>query len=59
MGLLEVTANLEGLGAVFTQLTTWIGNLVTTIAANPLLLVGPGIFVTGGVIGLGHRLIHG
>ena len=55
----EVTANLDGLGAVFTQLMTWIGNLVTTIASNPLLLVSLVVFVCGAVIGLAVRLIRG
>lgn len=55
----EVTANLDGLAAVFTQLNTWISSLVTTIASNPLLLVSVGIFVCGSVIGLAYRLIRG
>lgn len=55
----EVTANLDGLGAVFSQLMTWIGSLVTTIASNPLLLVSLGVFVCGSVIGLAVRLIRG
>ena len=55
----EVTANLDGLGAVFSQLMTWIGSLVTTIASNPLLLVSLGVFVCGAVIGLAVRLIRG
>lgn len=55
----EVTANLDGLSAVFTQLMTWIGSLVTTIASNPLLLVSLGVFVCGAVIGLAVRLIRG
>ena len=41
----EVTANLDGLTTVFTQLNTWISSLVTTIANNSLLLVSVGIFV--------------
>lgn len=56
---LEVTANLEGLTTVFTQLMTWLGTLVTTIASNPLLLVSVGIFAVGAVIGLASRLIRG
>lgn len=54
-----VTANLDGLTAVFSQLMTWIGSLVTTIATNPLLLVSLGVFVCGAVIGLAVRLIRG
>lgn len=55
----DVTANLDGLASVFTQLNTWISSLVTTIASNPLLLVSVGIFVCGAVIGLAYRLIRG
>lgn len=55
----EVTANLDGLATVFTQLNTWLSSLVTTIANNSLLLVSVGIFVTGAVIGLAYRLIRG
>ena len=55
----EITANLDGLSSVFTQLMMWIGSLVTTIASNPLLLVSLGVFVAGAVIGLAVRLIRG
>lgn len=55
----DVTANLDGLATVFTQLNTWISSLVTTIASNSLLLVSVGIFVCGAVIGLSYRLIRG
>lgn len=58
MMLLE-GGGLTGLGTVVTQFMTWIGNLVTTISDQPLLLVPVGIFVVGAVIGLGHRLIRG
>lgn len=57
--LAEVTANLDGLANVFTQLNTWISSLVTTIASNSLLLVSVGIFTCGSVIGLAYRLIRG
>lgn len=55
----DVTANLDGLTTVFTQLNAWISSLVTTIASNSLLLVSVGIFVCGAVIGLAYRLIRG
>lgn len=57
--LMEITTNLDGLTTVFSQLMTWMGTLVTTIASNPLLLVSLGIFVVGAVIGLAVRLIRG
>ena len=48
---------LEALGTIFTQIMTWVGSLVTTIASKPLLLLPVGIFVVGAVIGLAGRLI--
>ena len=52
-----VTTGLEALGTIFTQIMTWVGSLVTTIADQPLLLLPVGIFVVGAVIGLAGRLI--
>lgn len=45
------------LGTIFTQIMTWVGDLVTTISGEPLLLLPVGIFVVGAVIGLASRLI--
>lgn len=53
----EVTTSLDGVGTVFTQISTWVGNLVTTISNQPLLLIPVGIFAFGAVIGLCKRLI--
>lgn len=57
----DVTADtsLANLGTVFTQVTTWVKDIVTTVTASPVLMVGLGIFVTGAVIGLAYRLIRG
>lgn len=52
-----VVTNLDGIGIVFTQLMEWMGELVTVISANPLMLISTSIFVAGGVIGLGKRVI--
>ena len=58
LGETAVTGNgLEALGTIFQQIMTWVGNLVTTIADQPLLLLPVGIFVVGAVIGLAGRLI--
>ena len=48
---------LTALGTVFTQLMTWIGDICTTIATTPLLLLPVGIFVAGASIGLAKRFI--
>ena len=48
---------LESLQTIFTQLMTWLGDLVTTIVNKPILLLPVGIFVVGAVIGLASRLI--
>lgn len=53
----EATTSLTTLSQIFTQIMTWVGNLVTTIANEPLLLLPVGIFVVGAVIGLAGRLI--
>lgn len=53
----EVSTSLTTLGSVYTQLMSWIGTVVTTIASEPLLLLPVGIFVTGAVIGLAKRFI--
>lgn len=52
-------ASLTNLGTVFTQITQWVQNIVTTITASPILMVGLGIFVVGAIIGLAYRLIRG
>lgn len=52
-----VETGLTALGTIFTQIMTWVGDLVTTIADEPLLLLPVGIFVVGAVIGLASRLI--
>lgn len=57
---MEGAANgLTSLGDLFTQFTTWMGNIVTTMTAdgNELMLIPIGIFVVGAVIGLASRLI--
>lgn len=48
---------LTALGTIFTQIMTWVGSLVDTIADKPLLLLPVGIFCVGAVIGLAGRLI--
>lgn len=50
---------IQNLGAVVTQVWSWITNGLTTITSSPILLVGLGIFVAGAVIGLVYRLIRG
>ena len=52
-----IQTGMEALGTIFTQIMTWVGTLVTTIASQPLLLLPVGIFVVGAVIGLAGRLI--
>lgn len=52
-----VETGLTALGTIFTQVMSWVGDLVSTIADEPLLLLPVGIFVVGAVIGLASRLI--
>lgn len=54
-----VRTAMTGIGTIFTSLTGWMGNIVTTMTAegNELMLLPIGIFVVGAVIGLAGRLI--
>lgn len=53
----NVTGNLDSLKTVFSWLLTGIGDVVSTIATTPLLLLPVGLFVCGGIIGLAKRFI--
>lgn len=53
----NVSTSLVTLGQVYTQLMSWMGTVVSTIAEEPLLLLPVGIFITGAVIGLAKRFI--
>lgn len=57
----EVTASagITNLTSVLTSIWGWITTGLATIVSEPILLVGLGIFVSGAVIGLVYRLIHG
>lgn len=50
---------LTSLGTLFTQFTTWMGTIVSTItkSGNEIMLIPIGIFVVGAAIGLARRLI--
>lgn len=52
-----ISAGLSGVQSVVSYLFTEFGNLVTTIASQPLLLLPVGVFVCGAIIGLAKRLI--
>lgn len=54
-----ISAGLTGVQDVVSYLFTEFGNLVTTIAAQPLLLLPVGVFICGSIIGLAKRLIGG
>lgn len=40
-------------------ITDRMGDIVDTITANPIYLLGLGFWTVGGAIGLGYRLIRG
>lgn len=50
---------MTGIGTIFTALTGYMGNIVSTMTAegNELMLLPIGIFVVGAAIGLASRLI--
>lgn len=53
----NITGNLDSLKIVFEWLLTGVGDVVSTIAATPLLLLPVGLFACGGIIGLSKRFI--
>lgn len=56
-----VSNSMTSLGTIFSQFSTWMTSMVSTITAegNEILLLAVGIFVVGAVIGLARRLIGG
>ena len=50
---------MAGLGTLFTQFTSWMGSIVTTMTkeGNEIMLIPLGVFVVGASIGLAGRLI--
>lgn len=56
-----VNNSMTSLGTIFTQFSTWMTSMVSTITAegNEILLLAVGIFAVGAVIGLARRLIGG
>lgn len=56
---LEVTGALGNLQTAFDFVKTVFGGMVSTITAEPILLVPVAIFVAGGGIGLAMRMIRG
>lgn len=56
---LTASTGLEAVSTIFTQIMSWMGDLVTTIVQTPLLLIPVGVFLAGAVIGLAYRLIRG
>ncbi|MBR5544620.1 MAG: hypothetical protein IKU66_04025 [Clostridia bacterium] len=50
---------MASLTTLFTQFTTWMGSVVTTMTAegNEIMLIPVGIFCVGAAIGLAGRLI--
>lgn len=58
-GTTAISAGLSGVQSVVSYLFTEFGNLVTTIASQPLLLLPVGVFICGAIIGLAKRLIGG
>lgn len=45
------------LSTVATAVFGWVGNAVTTITSNPLLLLTTGFLVVGGAVGILGRLL--
>ncbi|MGN0150208.1 MAG: hypothetical protein ACI4C7_08185 [Clostridia bacterium] len=54
---MDTTATLDSLKTVVTYCFSLCGEVVTTIASQPLLLIPVGLMMAGGGIGLAKRLI--
>lgn len=52
-----MAALLQNLAPVATQILTFVGQICTTIMAQPLLLMTVGILLLGGAIGIFGRLL--
>lgn len=52
-----MTTLLTDLGEVVEQTLTWVGDSVTVIVDNPLLLLTTGVLILGGAIGILGRLL--
>lgn len=50
---------MDSLGTLFTAITGWMGDIVTTMttSGNEIMLIPVGIMVVGAAIGLAGRLI--
>lgn len=55
--MLILTALLTSLGEVVTAVLGYVGNICTTIVAQPVLLLTMGILLLGGAIGIFGRLL--
>jgi len=62
MGETEVTMTLatllSNIGDVFTTVIGWVSTVATTVAANPLLLIGCIVGFVGLGVGMFRRLLH-
>ena len=52
-----MAALLSSLGEVVSAVMTYVGNICTTIVAQPLLLMTTGFLLIGGCIGIFGRLL--
>ena len=58
MEAMTMSALLEQIGIIFTQTTSWLGDLIDVIVGNPLLLLMvAGFTVVGFVVGITSRLL--
>lgn len=53
----DASAGITALGELFTQFSTWMGSIVTTMTSNVIFLLPLGVFCVGAAIGLAKRII--
>lgn len=55
-----VTGFLTELGNIVTEVISWLGEMLTFVTGNPVILVPLLMFfVVGGVVGILMRILHG
>ncbi len=55
---MTMTSLLETITSVFTSAINWVGTVATTIAGNPLLLIGVVLGFIGVGVGLFRRMLR-
>lgn len=50
---------MTNLGTTFSQILSWVTDMLGVIFSNPVLMIGLAIFIVGAVIALVYRMVRG